>query len=61
MHADTAFGLQTASAQTLGSLSVAAAQASVSLLPVMTLSVSVSPVVSITSIVIICPAGGVLG
>lgn len=64
MHADTDFGLRTNSAHTTGTLSVDAAQALVSLLPVTTLSVpvvSVSPLVSITSIVIICPAGGVLG
>jgi hypothetical protein len=59
MHADTAFGTHTSSAQTLGLLSVDAALLAVSSLPVTSLSVPV--VVSITSIVITCPAGGVLG
>lgn len=58
MHADTAFGAHTSSAQTPGTLSVDADLLAVSSLPVTSLSV---PVVSIISIVIICPAGGVLG
>jgi len=57
MHADTAFAMHASSAQPLGTLLGAAAQTLVSLLPVTTLSVSVS----IIGIVIICPAGGVLG
>ena len=57
MHRDTAFGTHTNSTHNLGSLSVDAALLAVSSLPVTSLSVSVS----IIRIVIICPAGGVLG
>jgi hypothetical protein len=61
MHAQTAHQPQTAGAQQMGMLSVAAAVPPVSSLPVTALPVVVSALVSISGIVIICPAGGVLG
>lgn len=61
MHAWTARQTHTAAAPQWGDLSVVAAVAPVSLPSLMVVPVVVSPVVSITGIVIICPAGGVLG
>lgn len=63
MHARTTHTTQTAAAHLSGELSVHAAVAPVAALPltVLPVVVSVSTIVSITGIVIICPAGGVLG
>lgn len=57
MHADTTFGSQATSS----ALTQVALPAAPALLSVSGLTAAVSVSVSITGIVIICPAGGVLG